>query len=68
MINTQKLKGIRVERGYTVEQLAKSMGLTSKTMSVKLNDKTGKNLTVPEVEMLVTLLQISNFQDVFFVQ
>jgi DNA-binding XRE family transcriptional regulator len=68
MINTQKLKGIRVEKGYTVEQLAKSMGLTSKTMSVKLNDKTGKNLTVPEVEMLVALLQISNFQDVFFVQ
>lgn len=51
--------------GYTVEKLAKELGVSAKTLSTRLNKSPG-NFTHEQIEKLVTILEIKNPVDIFF--
>ena len=66
MVNVQKLKGRRVELGFTVDELAKKMGMSRRTLSKKLSDKSGDGITVKEIDALSAILGITDYEDYFF--
>jgi transcriptional regulator with XRE-family HTH domain len=66
MVNVQKLKGRRVELGYTVDELAKKMGMCRRTLSKKLSDKSGDGITVREIHEISEILGITDYEDYFF--
>jgi DNA-binding XRE family transcriptional regulator len=51
--------------GYTIEKLAKEIGVSSKTLSTKLNSSPEK-FTQKEMEELVRTLKIENPTNIFF--
>jgi len=65
LVNTQKLKGRRVEKGLTIRELAKKMDISAQSAHRKLNDDTGTYLTLPEVESLIRILDIDNPREYF---
>lgn len=65
MINTNKLKGIMVEKGYTGEQLAKVLGISSKTFYSKMKKRVFGS---DEIQKMVKVLEIENPTEVFFTE
>ena len=65
MINTSKLKGLIVERGYTQQDVASYIGITAKTFYAKM--KTG-NFYLTELDKIVEMLDIEDPTPVFFKQ
>ena len=65
MINVRKLKGLIVERGYSQQDVAAYVGITSKTFYAKM--KTGK-FYLSELDKMVDLLGIDNPTPFFFKQ
>ena len=65
MINTSKLKGLIVERGYTQRDVASYIGITAKTFYAKM--KTGK-FNLNEIDKMVEMLGIDDPTLVFFKQ
>lgn len=67
MINTQKIKAKMTEKKITQVQLAKLIGIDPSTLNRKINNKNGDNLTVKEVQKIMTILDISNPTEYFFI-
>lgn len=68
MVNTNKLKGIMVEKGIGVEDIARATNRNKATIYRKLNGK-GDNFTVAEVMRIIQLLQLDNsdsIMNIFF--
>ena len=65
MILVNELKGRIVSKGYTQAELAKKLGISSKTLSLK--SKKGVFGSV-EIEMLISLLEIENPMTIFLRQ
>ena len=63
MILVDKLRGEIKANGYTQEQLAKAMGVTPKTLTIKLQKGVFGS---DEIEKLVDLLHIEKPWDIFF--
>lgn len=69
MVNTMKLKGRMVELGLTQVVVADKLGMNPATLNKKLNNLSGKYLTLEEAENLRTILGISksDISEYFFV-
>lgn len=69
MTNTDKLKGIIVERRLTVEKTAALIGVDKSTFYRKLNDG-GEDFTIKQADKLVEVLDLSpqEAQAIFFSQ
>ena len=63
MFNASELKAQIARRGYTQEKLAKEIGITPKTLGIKI--KTGKFGT-DEVTKIMQVLDISDPVPIFF--
>ena len=63
-MQTYKLKSYMALHGQTIVALAKSVGLSSKTMSEKINGRS--DFTVREAKMVTELLKIENPLEIFF--
>ena len=65
MINTSKLRGLIVERGYSQKDVASYIGISTKTFYSKM--KTG-NFYLTEIDKMVEMLDIADPTPVFFKQ
>jgi transcriptional regulator with XRE-family HTH domain len=65
LVDIHKLKGRRVEKGFTIRELAKAMGISAQSAHRKLKDTTGVYLTFAEVELLIRILDINNPREYF---
>ena len=65
MINTDKLRGIIVERRTSGAEVAKELGITSKTFYDKMKKGVFGS---DEIDKMVEFLEIENPVEVFFTQ
>lgn len=65
MILVNELKGRMAARGYSQKELAKSLGITGKTLSSKLKKGVFGS---DEIERMIVLLDIQNPGELFFAQ
>lgn len=63
MVNTNKLKGIIIERNKTQEQVAKEIGISSKTFYLKMKKGVFGS---DEIEKMIDLLDIDDPVSIFF--
>lgn len=63
MVNLNKLKGKIVENGYSIETVAKKIGINKSTFYRKMN-KNGDNFSIKEANAIVELLKLSNSEAV----
>lgn len=63
MINKNKLRARIIEQGMTQAQLAKEIGMSEKTFSLKINS--GK-FGLDEAEKMIKILKISEPEKYFF--
>lgn len=63
MINKNKLRARIIEQGMTQAQLAKEIGISEKTFSLKINS--GK-FGLDEAEKMIKILKISEPEKYFF--
>ena len=56
-MNTQKLKGLLVEKGKTYEECAKALNMSITSFSNKMNDKT--RFDIVEINKLVNYLELN---------
>jgi transcriptional regulator with XRE-family HTH domain len=68
MVNTRKLKGLLVEKGISVEGLAKAIGLNKSTLYRKLNGRCPVN--IKDADLIARELQLSGLEasEIFFSQ
>ncbi len=65
MVNTQLLKGIIAEKGYTQAEVARKIGVTPATFSYKLNNKV--EFDIDEANKLCEILDIHiRVDEIFF--
>lgn len=64
MINTNKLKGLIAEKGYSQSGIAKQMNITPKTFYSKMKKGVFTNV---EIEAFIKILDINNPLEIFFV-
>lgn len=67
MVDTRLLRAQMVLRGYTINSLSKEIGISSKTLSTKLNSSPEK-FTQGEMQKMVSILKIKNPIEIFFTQ
>lgn len=67
MVNTKLLRAQMLLNDYTIDKLAKEIGVCSKTLSTRLNNSPEK-FTQEEMQKIVTILKIKNPLDIFFTQ
>jgi len=65
MVKTNLLRAQMALHGYTITKLAKEIGITTKTLSVKINHTPG-NFTQNEIQKIVIILRIENPMQIFF--
>lgn len=58
MINVRKLKARIYEAGLTQAMMAKKIGMNESSLNKKVNDASGKNLSIEEVEKISNVLAI----------
>lgn len=58
MVNLNKLRGKIVENGYTIDSVAKKIGINKSTFYRKLNEN-GDNFSIREASAIVELLNLS---------
>lgn len=63
MVNTNALKAEWVKKGLNQSQVAKSIGISSRTMSHRMKERV---FGTDEVERLIVLLDIDNPLPIFF--
>lgn len=66
-VDVRRIKAQMTLHGYTLDTLARELGISSKTLSTKLN-KCPEKLTQEQIEKLVTILKIDNPMAIFFNQ
>lgn len=67
MVDTDKLKGLLVSKGFRQEDAAKQIGISTPTLNGKINNKT--DFLSSEIEQLCELLEIRDAKtvvEVFF--
>lgn len=69
MTNVNKLRGKTVEHGYTIEKLAKEIGMDRSTLYRKLSSE-GESFSIREADTIVRVLNLSKDEAVaiFFSQ
>lgn len=67
MVNINKLRGKMVERGVSMEQMAKAINVDKSTMYRKMNEE-GKNISIKEATIIAEKLGLSytEVNDIFF--
>ncbi|AWI04130.1 hypothetical protein [Clostridium drakei] len=65
MVNVKLLKAQMVLNNYTIGKLANEMGISTKTLSTRLN-KSPEKFTQAEIQKIVTILKISDLMRIFF--
>lgn len=65
MLNSAKLRGLIVENGYNLGQIAGELGITPKTMYERL---AVGNFRLEEMDKLIELLNIADPIPIFFTQ
>lgn len=65
MIDTNKLKGLIVERGYSQTDIAKMLGITPKTFYERMNRGIFYS---NEIEKMINILSISDPITIFFAE
>ena len=65
MIDTNKLKGIIMERGFSQRKLAEELGMTEKTFYAKMKKGIFDSA---EMSAMVEKLNISNPTEIFFAE
>lgn len=68
MVNCLKIKARMVECALNQRNLAKAMNLDLSTLNRKINDSTGRFLTVLDAGKLVKILKIENPVEYFFIE
>lgn len=63
MINTNKLKGIIAERNQTQANVAKYLGISKNTMSIKMKKGIFNS---DEIDKMIEFLQIEKPEKIFF--
>lgn len=63
MINTNKLRGLIAENGYSQSDIAKMLGITPKTFYEKMNKGVFYS---DEIEEMINILSISDPVAIFF--
>ena len=63
MVNTDKLLGIMAERHKTQQEVAKALGMSSKTFYLRMKSKVFGS---DEIEIMIEYLDIDNPMPVFF--
>lgn len=67
MFNVNLLKAQMALNNYTISKLASEIGVTNKTLSVKLNHSP-ENFTQKEMDAMIRILKIKNPSEIFFAQ
>lgn len=62
MVNTNKLRGLIAERGFTQRKVARELGMAEKTFYTKMRKGV---FGTDEVEQMIELLHIENPVDIF---
>lgn len=57
MLDSLKLKGKIIEKGFTIEKVAENIGMNKSTMSRKLNNNS--DFTIKQADALVKLLDLN---------
>lgn len=65
MFKANAVKGLMAYNGYTLEKLAAEMGLSARTLSIKLNKKPN-TFTHDELVKMVEILHITEPGEIFF--
>lgn len=65
MVNVKLLKAQMVLNNYTIGKLANEMGISTKTLSTRLN-KSPEKFTQAEIQKIVIILKISDLMRIFF--
>lgn len=65
MVNTNMLRAQMVLHNYTIDKLAKEVGISAKTLSTRLNNSPEK-FTQEQIEKMVKILKIENPAGIFF--
>lgn len=65
MVNVKLLKAQMVLNNYTIGKLANEIGISTKTLSTRLN-KSPEKFTQAEIQKIVTILKISDLMRIFF--
>lgn len=65
-VNVDKLKGRIRELGYTQSDVAKLMEIDPSTLNGKINDPTGKRMSVADAGKLARILDIEVMTEYFF--
>lgn len=63
MINTNRLKGLIVEKGYSQSDIAKRIGITPKTFYTKMNKGVFNS---NEIDTMIHILSIKDPASIFF--
>ena len=63
MINTAKLRGLIVERGYSQKEVAETIGISTKTFYLKMKKGVFDS---DEIMAMVEALEIKNPAEIFF--
>ncbi|NMM62354.1 DUF739 domain-containing protein [Clostridium sp. P21] len=64
MVNVKLLKAQMVLNNYTIGKLAREIGVSTKTLSTRLN-KSPENFKQVEIEKIVIILKISDPMSIF---
>ncbi len=67
-MNKAKLRAVMIEHGDTYETLAKVIGCTAATFSLKINGETSNGFTQPEIRTIRTHYMLTDQQviEIFF--
>jgi len=65
MIKVNLLKAKMTEYGFTIEALAKELGISYKTLWTRLNRKP-EDFTQDEINKLIEILHLENPMEIFF--
>lgn len=63
MVNTQKLKAVIVEKGFTYGEVAKTLGMSRKVWADRMNSK---KFNSDEIYKLIKKLDITDPMSIFF--
>lgn len=66
MINSSKIKGRMKELGFTQVSISQVLGINPSTFNRKINDQTGKYLSLDEAKKIAELLKIGDPTEYFF--
>jgi transcriptional regulator with XRE-family HTH domain len=67
MVRVELLRGKMAEKSVTQEKLAKALGVSLKTLSIKMNTRP-ETFSQLEIEGIIKFLEIENPVPIFFAQ